>query len=175
MDSDKRRALELKRTLAALRRERAQETRIFREVAPTLCEAGVRFSRIPSSVCRRALAPLDLVPGKDERLDWSYVPGALCTGWGNLSEAVSILATAMDSVDAVRVQVIFHPALSGLRIKAQDLVQHAKLILGAAYDTLWILPTFEGDWFMEVALLDQEVCVAPHGRPAQWANNDPRS
>ena len=160
MEGEKRRALESKRALAVLRRERAHESRIFRQLAPTLCEAGVRFSRMPSSVCQRALAPLSLTPGKDERIDWSYVPGALCTGWGDISAASSLLANALDSVGADRVQVIFHPAQSGLRIAAPDLVSHAELIFGAAYDTIWILSALEEDWFVEVALLDQEVCVA---------------
>ena len=86
--------------------------------------------------------------------------GADGKAWGDISAASSLLANALDSVGADRVQVIFHPAQSGLRIAAPDLVSHADLIFGAAYGTIWILSALEEDWFVEVALLDQEVCVA---------------
>lgn len=163
MDEDRRTRLTEKRRLAQLRRERAAVSATFRRVARTLCERGVRFSKLVPERCREALGPLASGPGRDERLLWAPIPNGTCAGWESEAERDELLHEALSYCTnaRARVAVIWHPFEAGLSVAAADLAAHAPLILEEGGETIWIVAASGGPWLIELAYWDREVCWTP--------------
>lgn len=161
---DRRAKLVEKRRLAQVRRERQNVSATFRRVAPSLCEHGLRFSKLVPERCREALGTLASGPGRDERLLWGDVPGGTCVRWEDKARRDAHVRRALACCVAPTssVVVIWHPFQAGLRLRAADLAAHAAPVLDAAGDTIWIVAAEGGPWLIEVVFWDREVCWAPN-------------
>jgi hypothetical protein len=174
MESDRRVKLEEKRRHLQLRQRRAEEARTFRRVAPALCARGIRFARATPLQGRRALGTLASGPGRDERLIWDGIPGAVCTKWRSAEEGDRLLADALDACTAPdsRVTMIWHPREAGLRMRAADLAACAQLAIDSIGGAAWIVDAAGGPWLIEISLSDGEICYSrtmpgQGGKPAQ--------
>ena len=161
MDEERRQRLEEKRRLAQLRRQRAAVSEAFRRVGRQLCARGVPFAKLMPAAGRDALGPLTSGPGRDERLDWTWIPNGVCTAWHAEAERDALLreALACCARPETRVAVIWHPHQAGLRLRAGDLAAEAGVVLAEAWEATWIVAAEGGPWLIEVNRLGQrEVC-----------------
>lgn len=157
---DDRALRQYRRLLLQRRLRRASDSEAFRQVAGGLRMAGLRFARMSPTSVRSALGDLTLVPGKDERIDWSRIRSAECRCWTDdlgrddlFREAVAACAKPHE-----RVAVIWHTHASGLRIAAQDLASHVSPVLDAGSE-IWVCSADgAGSWLVEYARYGGEIC-----------------
>jgi hypothetical protein len=161
VDEARRIRLEERKRLAQLRRSRAAVSAAFRAVAPHLRTHGVTCSKLVPERGRAALGDLASGPGRDERLLWDHVAGAVCATWADVRERDALLRDALAACAAPdrRVAVVWHPYEAALRLRAGDLAAHAGPVLDAGgADTVWIVDAAGGDWLIEAAYWDRELC-----------------
>ena len=159
MESERRAALENRRHMAQRRLSRQEWSRDFRQLAPALCKAGVRFAKLVPQVTTRLLGTMTDAPGQDERFSWEQIEGGQRHAYATIAERDAFLARALAdcALPASRVAVIFHPASAGVRLAAADIPQHAPLLFDIA-PQLWLIDGQGGQWLIEIDRFDQEVC-----------------
>jgi hypothetical protein len=156
---DDRRGLLYRRRLLQRRLARIAKCETFRAAAAPIRCAGVRFSRLPPVAVSRAMGDLRFLPGKGERIDWSQVKESTCLSWRETSSRGGMFRAALEACAANHdpVAVIWHPSVSGMRIRAGDLKDHAQSILDLGSE-IWICHADGGSWLIEYAAGDQEIC-----------------
>ena len=119
----------------------------------------MRCRRLSPPRVQAALGALTSGPAQDERLLWTAIPHGVCRGWRDEAERTARVGEALAvccDPDA-KVAVVWHPASAGLRLRADDLMRHAASILDASPE-VWICAADGGDWLIEIARFDREVC-----------------
>jgi hypothetical protein len=163
VDEQTRQRLLEKRRMAQARRSRAELSVAFRNVAPVLCGAGHRFSKLMPAANRRLLGALASGPGADEELDFNWIPGAQTSRWSDKGERDLLCCRALRAVagDDERVAVIWHPAKAGIRLAASALRSQVTLLLDeGGGDTIWIVSGRGGHWIIQVAFWSGTVSYA---------------
>jgi hypothetical protein len=150
-----------RRELLQARLRRQDEARQFRAVARELCRRGVRrMSRLPASRSSTLLHAQSQWPGRDERFYWPEIPGSRTVDWSVDAERDRAFADAVRACFApsMRLAVIFHTAESSLLAGVVDVLAHARTILEASSETLWVVRAGGGTSLVEVSRVDRQVC-----------------
>lgn len=151
-------ALRDRRSLLALRRRRADASRLFRSISPSLCAEDVRFSPCSIARCSRQVEAFGFAL-RDEHVDWSHIAQARREQWQSDCERGKLFRQILSGISQPeeRSLVVFHPSQVGLILATRDLVSQETYILGA-HDTLWIMPASRSrQWFAEVSEWEQEL------------------
>tara|TARA_R110002124_G_scaffold165121_2_gene332501 strand:- start:33478 stop:34047 length:570 start_codon:yes stop_codon:yes gene_type:complete len=148
-----------RRLLLQRRLARAAHAQTYRQAAGPLRTAGIRFSRLSPAAVSEALGPLSSLPGRDERIDWSLVERANCLTWSDANDRDAMFRTALEACAAAseRVAVIWHTHMSGMRITAADLADHAPMILDLGSE-IWVCRADNSPWLIECSRWDREIC-----------------
>jgi hypothetical protein len=163
VDEQTRQKLLDKRQMAQARRGRAELSEAFRRVAPVLCSAGHRVSKLMPAANSRLLGPLASGPGADEELDFGWIPGAQTSRWSDKGERDLLCWRALRAVagNDEPVAVIWHPAKAGIRLAASALRLQVTLLLDeGGGDTTWIVSGRGGPWLIQVAFWSRAVSYA---------------
>ena len=152
-----------RRRLLALRRERAAMSATFREIAPLLCEAHVRFAKSMPVANRRSLGRLTEGPGQDGELDFGWMDNGVVDYWMTAAEEARLVRAALAAcaTPATRVTAIWHPDEAGLRIAAGDLARHVETMLAAATEALWIVAAAPDKWIIQAGRWTEAVAYSP--------------
>lgn len=163
IDARQRARLLERRRLLALRRARAATVATFRDVAPLLCDAGLRFAKSTPAANRRSLGRLTEGPGQDGELDFGWIENAAVDHWTTAAEEARLVRAALAACAGpdTRVTVVWHPAEAGLRIAAGDLARHVETILAAATEAVWIVAAAPGDWIIQAGRWTEAVAYCP--------------
>jgi hypothetical protein len=107
--------------------------------------------------------PFTLLPGIDEHVDWSRIPGRQWRTWSEKSQRAAHLHEALRELGQSaqsRVLVVFHPSFAGIRTTVAAVIANASIILNSNPE-IWICAASGGDWLIEAA--GHDICWA---RPA---------
>jgi hypothetical protein len=161
MDVDR---LRRRRELLQLKLRRAERARDYRALAPRLCAAGVRrFSRLPAERVQPLLAPFIAWPAQDERFHWPDIAGHARVYWEDAAvrDASFVDALARCFPPGRKLALVFHPLDSALAIDRDGAMAAPAALLGALYDTLWVVSRDPSDRaLVELSFLDRETCWA---------------
>jgi hypothetical protein len=162
MDKERRERLQARQEMMRLRLRRRQLSATFREVARELCADGVRLSKSMPSANDRSLGSLAAGPGEDEELHFDWMANGRTMPWftdAEAAERVRVAIAACSPPDAL-VTVVWSPYEAGLRLRAGDLADHARRILGRDWTT-WIVAARPSNWIIQVGVRSGTVAYSP--------------
>jgi hypothetical protein len=163
MDALTRARLAERRHMLNLRRRRAEISASFRRVAPVLCAAGVRCTKLMPIHIERVLGRLASGPGQDEELDLNWIAGSKVSSWSGGRQRDTLCRQALSAVAEAdeQVAVIWHPARAGARIGAADLRSHMPVLLEEGKgDTTWLVSASGGAWLIQIGFWSATVSYA---------------
>lgn len=163
MNPEDRQRLGEKKARLTARLKRRSEGEFCTPVLIEMRRGGHRAARVSVSEQMAVVEPFTLLPGIDEHVDWSRIPGHQRRVWteknrraAHLLEALRELGLSAQS----RVLVVFHPSFAGIRTSVAAVIAHATIILDSNPE-IWICSASGGDWVIEAA--GHDICWA---RPA---------
>lgn len=141
------------------RMRRIEDGRYLRPLLPVLRAAGVRGRRLAPEAVQRLVAPFAGLPGRDERFDWSRIPGGERRWHETDQDRGAAVREALSACGrpGERLAVIWHTHAAGFRLRAEDLLARLAPILDAGTE-VWIVSADRPGWIIEVARFDREVC-----------------
>ena len=156
MDAGDRLRLLDRRARVQARLKRRADGQYCDAVLVAMRRGRVRAARVSVAEQMAAARPFTLLPGRDERVDWTQVAGGRRRFWTDKTQRAGMLDEALDDLGIAadrRLLIVFHPSFAGVRTTRAGLTAHADAVLDANPE-VWICPTEGADWLIESADMD---------------------
>ncbi|MCU0891293.1 MAG: hypothetical protein MUE77_06015 [Sandarakinorhabdus sp.] len=160
MDEIRRARLVERQRMAVKRRERQEYSVSFRAILPRLQAAGLRFSRLPPVANQQLVEQFAFIPIEDEEFTLKGLPAASSFAWSSFAERDGLCRAALMALTPAdaSLAVIWHPYMSGLRIRTADLISQIGPVLDAGNgQATWIVPVSGEPWLVQIGFWSRTV------------------